>query len=229
MVAVRVAYDSLAADVAAPFKQFLLRFVAPFVVQSVDTLANIIAIHTDPLTWAGRSFFYNEPTMIVDVSWSGNTSPKNSIGLGREDHHRYKHYTYLQQISHGRPRLELQISKFILLDALAPGNWLGAQSEEKNRVRMVALYKVEAEEKTYRCTVCPQAEMDQDRAANARCNRGLRGVGGGQSLGCADIVRTKGIALHRSRGASCAAEVWRAIGMSQNLAENILQVGTVSC
>ena len=30
------------------------------------------------------------------------------------------------------------------------------------------------------------------------------------------------------RGAGCAAEVWRAIGMSQNLAENILQVGTVS-
>src|SRR6516225_1365009 len=76
------------------------------------------------------------------------------------------------------PRLELQISKFILLDALAPGNWLGAQSEEKNRVRMVPLYKVEAEEKTNRCTVCPQAEMDQDRAANARCNRVLRGVGG---------------------------------------------------
>ena len=50
------------------------------------------------------------------------------------------------------PRLELQSSKFILLDALAPGNWLGAQSEEKNRVRMVPLYKVEAEEKTYRCT-----------------------------------------------------------------------------
>jgi hypothetical protein len=39
----------------------------------------------------------------------------------------------------------LQISKFILLDALAPGNWLGAQSEENNRARMVALYKVEAE------------------------------------------------------------------------------------
>ena len=130
---VLVAYDSLAADVAAPFKQSLLRLVAPFVLQSVDTLADIIAIHTDPLTWAGRSFFYNEPTMIVDVVWSGNTSPKNSIGLGREDHHRYKpnqHNTHLQQISHGRPRLELQISKFILLDALAPGNWLGAQSEE---------------------------------------------------------------------------------------------------
>ena len=104
MVAVLVAYDSLAADVAAPFKQFLLRLVAPFVVQSVDTLADIIAIHTDPLTWAGRSFFYNEPTMIVDVSWSGNTSPKNSIGLGRvEDHYHYKHNTHLQQISHGRP------------------------------------------------------------------------------------------------------------------------------
>jgi hypothetical protein len=85
------------------------------------------------------------------------------------------------------PRLELQISKFILLDALAPGNWLGAQSEEKNRVRMVALYKVEAEEKTDRCTVCPQADTDQDRAKNARCNRGLR-----------DIVRTKRVALHRS-------------------------------
>jgi hypothetical protein len=130
MVAVRVAYDSLAADVAAPFKQFLLRLVAPFVVQSVDTLANIIAIHTDPLTRAGRSFFYNKPTVIVDVSWSGNTSPENSIGLGREDHHHYKHNkhnTYLQQISHGRPRLESQISKFILLDALAPGNWLRAQ------------------------------------------------------------------------------------------------------
>ena len=104
MVAVRVAYDSLAADVAAPFKQFLLRLVARFVVQSVDTLANIIAIHTDPLTRAGRSFFYNEPTVIVDVSWSGNTSPKNSIGLGRvEDHYRYKHNTHQQQISHGRP------------------------------------------------------------------------------------------------------------------------------
>jgi len=77
------------------------------------------------------------------------------------------------------PRLELQISKFILLDALGPGNWLGAQSEEKNRARMVAPYKVESEEKTYRCTVCPQAETDQDRAVNARYNRGLRGVGGG--------------------------------------------------
>jgi hypothetical protein len=77
------------------------------------------------------------------------------------------------------PRLELQISKFILLDALAPSNWLGAQSEENSCVRMVALYKVEAEEKTYGCTVCPQAETDQDRAVNARCNRGLRGVGGG--------------------------------------------------
>jgi len=77
------------------------------------------------------------------------------------------------------PRLELRISKFILLDALAPGNWLGAQSEEKNRARMVAPYKVESEEKTYRCTVCPQAETDQDRAVNARYNRGLRGVGGG--------------------------------------------------
>ena len=106
MVAVLVAYDSLAADVAAPFKQFLLRRVAPFVVQSVDTLADIIAIHADPLTWAGRSFFYNEPTVIVDVSWSGNTSPKNSICLGREEHHHYKHNkhnTRLQQISHGRP------------------------------------------------------------------------------------------------------------------------------
>ena len=131
MVAVLVAYDSLAADVAAPFKQFLLRLVAPFVVQSVDTLADIIAIHTDPLTWAGRSFFYNEPTVIVDVSWSGNTSPENSIGLGRvEDDHRHKHTTHQQQISHGRPRLALQISKFILLDALVPGNWLGAQSEK---------------------------------------------------------------------------------------------------
>ena len=89
MVTVLVAYDSLAADVAASFKQFLLRFVAPFVVQSVDTLADVIAVHMNPLTWAGRSFFYNEPTMIVDVSWSGNTSPKNSIGLGRvEDNHR---------------------------------------------------------------------------------------------------------------------------------------------
>jgi hypothetical protein len=107
MVAVLVAYDSLAADVAAPFKQFLLRLVALCVVQSVDTLADIIAIHTDPLTWAGRSFFYNEPAVIVDVSWSGKTSPKNSIGLGRvEDHHRHKdnkHNTHLQQISHGRP------------------------------------------------------------------------------------------------------------------------------
>jgi hypothetical protein len=69
------------------------------------------------------------------------------------------------------PRLELQISKSILLDALGPGNWLGAQSEEKNRARMVALYKVESEEKTYRCTVCPQAETDQDRAVNARTKR----------------------------------------------------------
>jgi hypothetical protein len=49
-------------------------------------------------------------TVIIDISWSGKTSPKNSIGLGREDHH-----------------------------------------------------------------LC-----------------------GGQSLGCADIVRTKGVALHRS-------------------------------
>jgi len=104
MVAVLVAYDSLAADVAAPFRQFLLRLVAPFVMQSVETLADIIAIHTDPLTWTGRSFFYNEPTMIVDISWSGNTSPKNSIGLGRvEDDHRHKHTTHQQQISHGRP------------------------------------------------------------------------------------------------------------------------------
>ena len=68
------------------------------------------------------------------------------------------------------PRLELHISKFILLDALVPGNWLGAQSKEKNRVRMIPLYKVEADEKTYRCTVCPQTETDQDRAVNARCN-----------------------------------------------------------
>jgi len=108
MVAVLVAYDSLAADVAAAFEQFLLRLVAPSVVQSVDTLAHVIAIHMNPLTWAGRSFFDNVPTVIVDVGWSGNTSPKNSIGLGREDHHRYKHNTHLQQISHGRPRLELQ-------------------------------------------------------------------------------------------------------------------------
>jgi hypothetical protein len=43
------------------------------------------------------------------------------------------------------PRLKMQILKFILLDALGPGNWIGAQSEENNRVRMVALYKVEAE------------------------------------------------------------------------------------
>ena len=69
------------------------------------------------------------------------------------------------------PRLELQISKFILLDALAPGNWLRAQSEGNSHGRKVALYKVEAEEKTYRCTVCPQAETDQDRAVNARRNR----------------------------------------------------------
>ena len=190
MVAVLVAYDSLAADVAAPFEQFLLRLVAPLVAQSVDTLADIIAIHTDPLTWAGRSFFYNEPTVIVDVSWSGNTSPENSIGLGRvEDHYRYKHNTHQQQISHGRPPSRIaDLSKFILLDALAPGNWLGARSKEKNRVRMVPLYKVEAEEKTYRCTVCPQAETDQDRAVNARCNRGLRGVRGGGVLcrHCAD-------------------------------------------
>jgi hypothetical protein len=190
MVAVLVAYDSPAPDVAAPFKQILLRLVAPFVVQSIDTLADIIAIHTDPLTWAGRSFFYNEPTMIVDVSWSGKTSPKNSIGLGRvEDHHRSKHNTHLQQISHGRPPLELQISKFILLDALAPGNWL--------RTRMVALYKVEAEEKTYGCTVCPQAEMDQDRAVNTRCNRGLRGLGNQKNVWRAESVRyteaTKGL------------------------------------
>ena len=119
----------------------------------------------NPLTWAGRSFFYNEGTAIVDVSWSGKTSPKNSIGLGREDHHHYKHNTHLRQISHGWPRLELQSSKFILLDALA-GNWLGAQSEKNNRVWMVGLYKIEAEEKTYRCTVCRQAETDQDRAVN---------------------------------------------------------------
>jgi hypothetical protein len=132
MVAVLVAYDSLAANVAAPFKQFLLRLVAPFVVQSVDTLADIIAIHTDPLTWAGRSFFYNEPTMIVDVSWSGNTSPKNSIGLGREEHHHYKHNTHLQQISHGRPPSRIaDLSKFIPLDALAPGNWLGSPVRRK--------------------------------------------------------------------------------------------------
>ena len=133
MVAVRVAYDSLAADVAAPFKQFLLRLVAPFVVQSVDTLANIIAIHTDPLTRAGRSFFYNEPTVIVDVSWSGNTSPENSIGLGRvEDHYRYKHNTHQQQISHGRPPSRIaDLSKFIPLDALAPGNWLGSPVRRK--------------------------------------------------------------------------------------------------
>ena len=76
------------------------------------------------------------------------------------------------------PRLELQISNFILLDALGPGNWLGAQSEEKNRARMVAPYKVESEEKTYGCTVCQQAETNQDRAVKTRCNRGLRGVGG---------------------------------------------------
>jgi hypothetical protein len=87
----------MAADVSAPFKQFLLRLVALFVVQSVDTLADIIAIHMNPLTWAGRSFFYNEPTVIVDVSWRGKTSPKNRIGLvGAEDHHRCKHNTHLQ-------------------------------------------------------------------------------------------------------------------------------------
>ena len=68
------------------------------------------------------------------------------------------------------PRLELQISKFILLDALGPGNWLGAQSEEKNRARMVALYKVEAEEKRIAAPYVHRPKTDQDRAVNARCN-----------------------------------------------------------
>jgi hypothetical protein len=82
------------------------------------------------------------------------------------------------------PRLELQISKFILLDALVPGNWLGAQSEESSHVWIVA----EAEKKTYRCTVCPQTEADQDRTVNTRCDRGRARKSeecGGQSLGCA--------------------------------------------
>ena len=95
------------------------------------------------------------------------------------------------------PRLELQISKSILLDALGPGNWLGAQSEEKNRVRMVALYKVEAEEKTYRCTYV-------HRPKRIRIGRWMPAATEvseewmGESLGCADIVRTKRVALHRS-------------------------------
>jgi hypothetical protein len=134
---------AMPSNFSAPFAQACRAIV----VLSADTLSNVVAIHSNPLTWAVRIFFYDDPTVIIGVRWSGQTPPKDGIGRGRAENHRgsnrHQHGTHLQQGSHERLRRgRIQKSRAKLVVSAADHRREGSLEQQYRRADPPVFFKI---------------------------------------------------------------------------------------